>query len=361
MIRPRAPGFWFEPAGWQTALLAPAAMAYGRVAAKRLAEAPRRPAGMPLICIGNFTLGGGGKTPTAIALAKAARRLGLRPGFLTRGHGGAAPLPLLVDPERHGAGLVGDEALLLADEAPTAVTLVRAAGALLLRHAGCDLFLMDDGFQSAQLRPDVALLVVDGTRGLGNGRCFPAGPLRAPLSAQWPLADALLVVGPGAAGDAVLHRAKAEGKSAHRARLAIADDAGLSGARCLAFAGIADPAKFHRSLEEAGAVVEVRRDFPDHHPFGEADAAALLAEAEAKGLVPVTTAKDHARLRDAGPRARALAEAARVLHVELRFEEAGTPDAVIAAALSGFARRGEGSYPRPPADVSAASEAAASA
>ncbi|RIX99744.1 tetraacyldisaccharide 4'-kinase [Aureimonas flava] len=335
----RAPAFWFAPAGWQASLLSPAALVYGRVAARRMERAPRRPATAPLICVGNFTLGGGGKTPAALALAEAARARGLRPGFLTRGHGGAARLPLLVDPDRHGAGLVGDEALLLAEAAPTAVSPDRAAGAILLRHAGCDLFLMDDGFQSAQLRADVALLVVDGARGLGNGRVFPAGPLRAPLEAQWPLADAILVVGEGEAGDAVARRAAAEGRPVHRARLAVLDAASLRGARCLAFAGIADPGKFHRSLAEAGAVVEARRDFPDHHPFGEADAGALLAEAEAKGLVPVTTAKDHVRLAGGGPRARALAEASRVLRVALRFGDAGAPDALIAAALRSFGAR----------------------
>ncbi|WP_061933533.1 tetraacyldisaccharide 4'-kinase [Aureimonas sp. AU22] len=339
--RLRAPAFWFAPAGWQASALSPASLLYGRIAARRMTHAPRRPVAAPLICIGNFTLGGGGKTPTVLALAEAAHGLGLRPGVLTRGHGGSARLPLLVDPERHGAALVGDEALLLADAAPTAVSPDRADGALLLRHAGCDLFLMDDGFQSAQLRFDLALLVVDGTRGLGNGRTFPAGPLRAPLGAQWPLADAILVVGEGDAGEAVARRAREDGKSLYRARLGVTDDAGLRDTRCLAFAGIADPAKFQRSLEEAGALVEARRDFPDHHPFGEADADALLAEAGAQGLVPVTTAKDHVRLAGGGPRARALANAARVLRVSLRFADADAPAALIDAARAAFRARAE--------------------
>ncbi|MBB3936844.1 tetraacyldisaccharide 4'-kinase [Aureimonas phyllosphaerae] len=361
MIPLRAPRFWFEPFGWQAALLEPAAFVYGRVAARRMAEAPRRQAAAPVICIGNFTLGGGGKTPTAMALAEAARALGRTPGFLTRGHGGASRLPLLVEPDRHGAALVGDEALLLAERAPTAASPDRAAGALLLRHAGCDLFLMDDGFQSAQLQPDLALLVVDGATGLGNGRTFPAGPLRAPLGAQWPHADALLVIGAGEPGDAVARRAAADGKPVHRARLATVDAAGLRGVRCLAFAGIANPGKFHASLEEVGAKVETRRDFPDHHPFTEAEAHAILSDAEAKGLVPVTTAKDHVRLLAGGPQARLLGEAARVLRVALRFEDPAAPEAILLAAEAAFRARPPAVQPLAAAPVSALREAAASA
>ncbi|WP_182086725.1 tetraacyldisaccharide 4'-kinase [Aureimonas sp. ME7] len=349
----RPPGFWFRPAGWQTELLWPAAELYGRVATQRLREAPRREAGAPTLCIGNFTMGGGGKTPTALALAAAAKAAGHHPGFLTRGHGGQARIPLLVDRERHGARLVGDEPLLLADKAPTAVSPDRWAGTMLLRHAGCDLFLMDDGFQSAQLRADLSLLVVDGARGLGNARTFPAGPLRAPLHAQWPLADALLLVGEGEAGREVAARAERDGKPVHRARL-VAEEEGFYGLRCLAFSGIADPLKFHRSLAETGAEIAGTRDFPDHHPFTEEDAAALLREADAKDLVPVTTAKDHVRLLDGGPAARELAGRARVLAVALRFDDEGAPGRILAACLAAYEARA-------PASSSRWSEAAGSA
>ncbi len=197
----------------------------------------------------------------------------------------------------------------MAARAPTAASPDRAAGALLLRHAGCDLFLMDDGFQSAQLQPDLALLVVDGATGLATAHLS-----RRPLAraAQRSMA-ACRRCSRGRRGRAGRCRGAPCGRRRQaglsRAPSAV-DAAGLRGARCLAFAGIANPGKFQASLEEVGATVETRRDFPDHHPFTEGEAHALLRDAEARGLVPVTTAKDHVRLLAGGPQARLLGEAA---------------------------------------------------
>lgn len=334
-----APGFWWREPGLLSRALTLPSLAYGAVSRRNLERGPRVRVPLPVVCVGNLTVGGGGKTPTALALGRAALAIGRRPGFLSRGHGGQAKAALLVDSARHGADLVGDEPLLLADLAPTVVAKDRAAGAALLDQAGCDLIVMDDGFQSARLRFDLALLVVDTRRGLGNGALLPAGPLRAPLDTQLAHADALLVVGEGPRGDALGAGLAESGLPVHRARLAAPNAAEFRGRRCLAFAGIADPGKFFASLRDAGAEIVVARSFPDHHTLSESEARELLSEADSLGLDLVTTAKDRARFgRSAGGPMRGLNRLARVLEAELEWAEPGTAEALLSEALERFER-----------------------
>ncbi|WP_062206996.1 tetraacyldisaccharide 4'-kinase [Aureimonas sp. AU12] len=336
----RAPAFWWhEEAGWQARILGPAAALYGAVSGRRMARGVRAEAGLPVICVGNFTVGGGGKTPTALALGRAALALGRRPGFLTRGHGGRGGAAVLADPARHDAARVGDEAMLLAALAPTAVAADRLAGARLLAQAGCDLAIMDDGFQSARLRADLSLIVVDAGRGLGNGRVLPAGPLRAPLGRQLADADALLAIGEGRGADQAADLAQRAGKPLLRARSLAPNASAFAGQRVLAFCGIADPSKFHRSLEDAGAEIVASTDFPDHHMFTPDEARALLSEADSLGLMLATTAKDHARLGSATGVGAALGARASVLEQVLRFEHTSDAGDLVTQALQSFARR----------------------
>ena len=258
---------------------------------------------LPVLCIGNPTVGGAGKTPAAIALGRAALEAGLRPGFLSRGYGRSGRGTVLVDPNRHRASEVGDEPLLLAAYAPTVVASDRVTGAELLARQGIDLVIMDDGFQSRTVEPDMAILVVDGARGVGNGRVLPAGPLRAPLDIQLQRADAVLAVDSGAgvqAAKAVVDKAAGFVVPVVNGRIMVEGGEALRGRGVFAFSGLADPAKFVRSLEQAGARVRGRRDFADHHPFTRAEIEALLSEAATLGAVPVTTAKDMARIRGLG-------------------------------------------------------------
>ena len=278
---------------------------------------PGARADLPTIVVGGLTLGGDGKTPAALALASLLAETGERPFFLTRGHGrrNARGAPFLVDPQIHSACEVGDEALLLAWRAPTIVGVDRAAGAKLARMLGATTLVLDDGLQSRRLEPDLALAVVDGFYGAGNGLCPPAGPLRAPLQRQLAAVDAILLIGEGVAGEAVAHRARAAGKSVLRARLAPLPCA-LAGERALAFAGIARPEKFFATLRAAGVALVGARSFADHHLYTEREIAALTREAERLGATLVTTEKDAARL-GAAIRARVA-----VLPVELVLEEA---------------------------------------
>lgn len=340
MIVGPAPAFWWrEEAGWQARALRPAAALYGAVSGRSMARGRRAEAGLAVICVGNFTVGGGGKTPTALALGRAALALGRRPGFLTRGHGGSGGEAVLVDLARHDAARVGDEAMLLAALAPTAVAADRPAGARLLAQARCDLAIMDDGFQSARLRADLSLVVIDGGRGLGNGRVLPAGPLRAPLDRQLFHADMLLAIGEGRGLEQAAELAERAGRPLLRARSVAPNAPAFAEQRVLAFCGIADPGKFHRALREAGAEIVASTDFPDHHPFTPNEARALLAEADSLGLLLATTAKDHARLAfTTGVRA-ALGGRALVLEQALRFEREGDAGDLVTRALQNFAAR----------------------
>ena len=176
-------------------LLQPAGWAYGRATARRMREAGER-AGAPTICVGNFVAGGAGKTPAALALARMLIADGRRVAFLSRGYGGAERVePLLVDANAHTAAIVGDEPLLLAKLAPCWVGADRVRSARSAIEAGANTLVLDDGLQNAGLVKDLAFAVVDGETGFGNGLCVPAGPLRAPVSAQLPFVRALIVLG----------------------------------------------------------------------------------------------------------------------------------------------------------------------
>ena len=296
----REPAFWRRPSSWISLLLMPLGAIYGLVAGWRL----RREgfdAGIPVLCVGNYHVGGAGKTPTVLALAKLLRDLGETPVVLSRGYGGRLRGPIMVDPERHGAVEVGDEPLMLARTVPVAVARDRINGVALARSQGASVILMDDGFQNPAIAKDAALIVIDGDRGLGNGYVFPAGPLRAPLRPQLARTDALIVVGDGTAAKAVAAAIAAQGKPVLSAHLG-ADDASvaaLRGKRALAFAGIGDPNRFFRTLRASGIDVVRERAFPDHHPFSKTEIETLIADAKRDGLTLVTTEKDLARLRTA--------------------------------------------------------------
>ncbi|SIR06976.1 lipid-A-disaccharide kinase [Rhizobium sp. RU20A] len=329
-----APPFWWMKAGWQAFALAPLALAYGAVSGARMNRARRRSVPAPVLCIGNFTVGGAGKTPTALAIARAARGMGLNPGFLSRGYGGTLDVTTLVDPAHHRARDVGDEPLLLAREALTVICRKRLQGALRLIEAGADLIIMDDGFQSARLVIDYALVVVDGGRGIGNRFVVPAGPVRAPLAVQMRHASALLKVGDGEAADPEVRRAARAGKGVFRAAVSVLNGAEVAGRRVLAWAGIADPAKFHRSLAAVGAEIVDTVSFPDHHVLSDDEIADLLARAERDGLTLVTTAKDEVRLERSNPLAADLAARSLVLTIEMGFDDPLAPAKIITETLA---------------------------
>jgi tetraacyldisaccharide 4'-kinase len=316
----RAPGFYYRRSGLAAFLLLPFSMLYGAAIA-RLMGWPGARAALPVICIGNPTLGGAGKTPTAIAIAHMLADMGERPAFLSRGYGGSEKGPVLADPAMHTAREVGDEPLLLAGEFPTVVARDRPAGAALARAEGASVIVMDDGFQNPSLSKDLALLVVDAATGIGNGDVFPAGPLRAPLHAQLAFAHAVVRVGRGEASRFVEEQAKADGLNVFAAELAPDPQvaASLKGKKLLAFAGIGHPRKFFGTLRLHGANIVEERAFADHHRYTAADARELLESAKARGLTLATTEKDLARMKGDAALNELVAKST-ALPVRLQFE-----------------------------------------
>lgn len=335
-----APPFWWTKPDWRAWGLWPLSYVYGAVARRRLLNARREKMDAPVLCVGNLTVGGSGKTPVAVAIADAARQMGLNPGILSRGHGGSVGgHPHLVDPHHDVAKHVGDEPLLLARAAPVAVTPDRAAGARLLINHGCDLLIMDDGFQSARIHIDYALIVVDARRGIGNGHTIPGGPMRAGLIDQMRFADGVLKMGEGHAADIVVRHAARAGRPFFIATVKPDFPDGLTGTRCLAYAGIGDPSKFYDTVRASGAELIVEKSFGDHHFFSEFDAQELLSTAEEQGLQLVTTAKDYIRLEHGGPALEALRKASKVIEIEAVFELERTPKVIIQSTLDAYRRR----------------------
>jgi tetraacyldisaccharide 4'-kinase len=296
----KAPAFWFAERSALAQLLRPAGFVWGAVAARRMARGGLS-ADVPVVTVGNFVAGGAGKTPAAIAIARLLIEAGEAPAFVARGYGGSASRGIAVRVQDQPASVVGDEPLLLARVAPTFVGADRAAAS----RAACEttkasVLVLDDGLQSRRVEPDLAVAVVDGASGTGNGLCIPAGPLRAPLREQLRHVHAVVIVGAGEPGEAVGALARTAGLPVFSARIAPTPEArALAGEKVVAFAGVGRPGKFFATLDEIGARIVARRGFADHHVYTAGEIESLRALAQRGNARLVTTEKDFARLPDA--------------------------------------------------------------
>ncbi|MGM0586755.1 MAG: tetraacyldisaccharide 4'-kinase [Pseudomonadota bacterium] len=299
----RAPEFWRRPPerpGLLARVLTPLGWLYGWATARRVARAPEWRAPVPVICLGNLTAGGAGKTPAALAVLEALAARGVKAHALSRGYGGRAGRagPRRVDPRGDTAAEVGDEPLLLAGFAPVWVCGDRVAAARAAAEAGAEALVMDDGFQNPGLAKDLSILVVDAGAGFGNGRMIPAGPLREPVAAGLARADAALILGAAPA------RARLRTRWPELERVELLEgevvprEIGIDwrGERVIAFAGIARPEKFFATLRGLGAELVAEHAFPDHAPFPPAALRRLEAEAARAEARLVTTEKDAVRL-----------------------------------------------------------------
>ena len=324
----RAPDFWHrEPAGLIAELLSPVGAALD--AAGRLRRAVVRPyrAPVPVICVGNLVAGGSGKTPVALSIAGRLAERGIANAIVMRGYGGRLAGPVRVDPRTHDAASVGDEALLAAEQTTCWIARDRAAGVRAAVAEGALAVVLDDGFQNPSVAKDFSLVVIDAAYGFGNGRLMPAGPLREHVAAGLARADAAIVLGddappPSVRGQIVL-RATLEPKSADR----------FVGAKLIAFAGIGRPEKFFATLRTLGADLAGTRAFPDHHPYRDAELAALRHEAASAGARLVTTRKDWVRLKSAQR------DNIEVLNVTLRWDDPEALDALLLFASADDDRR----------------------
>ena len=326
------PFWWYRSKGALAAALAPLGRVYGGRAEARFARDEAYRSRLPVICIGNFTAGGGGKTPTAIAVAALLKELGQKPAFLTRGYGGTSQGPVPVK-KGQSAEEVGDEPLLLAETAPTFVSADRAAGAKAIEASDASVIVMDDGFQNPSLAKDLSLVVVDAGSGIGNGLVMPAGPLRAPLAAQMARADALIMIGDGEKATRLAEAFAASSKPVLKARMVPRQDRRwLSVLPIIGFAGIARPEKFFATLRDNGARLIDARAYPDHYRYSERQARSLLKEATDYNAMLVTTEKDWVRLPD-DPESAAgeLKHRSRPFLIAIEFDDA----AAIKQLLSG--------------------------
>lgn len=330
----REPAFWWEPPSALSRLLAPVGAAYGAVAAKRMAQ-DGQSCGIPVICAGNYHLGGAGKTPFVMVLVELLKELGEKPFVLSRGYGGKLRGPVLVKAP-HDADDVGDEPLLLSRVAPVVVAADRLAGALRARELGASVIVMDDGFQNPSLRKDLAIVVIDSGRGAGNASVFPAGPLRAPLDAQIARTDTLLVIGLAHGADEVAARVAARGAPVLHARFRPSETSigALQGRRVLAFAGIGDPERFFKTLRNNGIEVARTRTFDDHHLYSIEEIEQLTAEAAAERLLLVSTEKDMVRLGSEGGVLASLRRNIHTFEVTLDLAERDTLRALVVETLA---------------------------
>jgi tetraacyldisaccharide 4'-kinase len=327
---PHPPGFWRRD-GLLPRLLSPLAACTTAVTAWRVGQ-PGWRAPIPVICCGNVTVGGAGKTTLALDLAARLAAQGRAVHVLLRGYGGSGRGTHRVAPG-DTAATVGDEALLLAEVAPTWTGADRAASAHAAVAAGAKLLVLDDGLQNPTLNKDLSLLVVDGATGFGNGRVLPAGPLREPIAAGAARCQAAVLIGDDRAGAAASLPASLP---VLRARLVPGAEAEeLAGRKVLAFAGIASPEKFFTTLREAGAVLAATVPFPDHHRFTDRELRHLLDEAARLGAVPATTRKDAVRLPPH------ISRQVHIVSVTLAWDDPASLDALLLRTLNGQPHKGD--------------------
>lgn len=339
----REPAWWYAPSpGLVGRILEPAGALWGFIAQRRIAQGSPYRAPVPVICIGNFTAGGTGKTPLALEVAGIVHAMGLKPAFLSRGYGGRTRGPHWVDAARNRSADVGDEPLLLAAHHPTLVARDRATGARAIVESPTspDVIIMDDGLQNPSVAKDLTIAVVDGARGIGNGRVIPAGPLRAPLAFQLTLVDAVVInrgTEGGASGFADHLRTDFEGPVLDARIAPSGDTSWLTGAPVVAFAGIGVPERFFSTLRALGARLADAIAFPDHHAFTPADATRLLDLAREHGATLVTTEKDRVRLAGPDEPLATLRGAARALPIRMTLE--ARDEGRLAALIEGAVGR----------------------
>ena len=317
--RVKTPRFWYpKSSGVLPVLLSPLSGVFRAGTFLRRAFAKPYRASVPVICVGNAVAGGAGKTPVALALARMLFEEGFKPVFVTRGYGGSGDVTY-VDPARHTYEDVGDEALLLAQTAPTWAGRDRVA-AIRQAETNGSVIIMDDGLQNPHVKPALSLLVVDGEAGIGNGHIIPAGPLRESFAAALDRAAALIILGDR---DQQNLAARTE-LPVFRARLQPDLPRGFArDGKFVAFAGIGRPEKFYATARTLGLDIIAICDFPDHHPYSEADIETLRLQAEEQGAHLLTTTKDAARLP---PDFRA---EVMVLPVALAFDDPAAPLALM--------------------------------
>lgn len=314
----RAPDFWKTDRS-MSKLLAPLGIAYGALSMLHARISKPCKVSIPVLCVGNAVAGGAGKTPVSMALHALLSANRENIFFLSRGYGGTLAGPLLIQPH-HTARHVGDEALLLAAQGATIISRDRLRGATLASLHHAQMLIMDDGLQNHALHKDFSLLVVDGTYGFGNQKLLPAGPLRTPLTYLFSKVQAVVIMNEDRYGVASFIPATLP---VFKARTEVMKGSGLAGQKVIGFAGIANPEKFHATLQTIGCDIIQFFGFSDHHTFSNHELTKLENAARSTHTMLVTTRKDWVRLPEH------FRAKVKVVDIEARFEEPETLLALI--------------------------------
>ena len=251
---------------------------------------------LKVICIGNFTIGGTGKTPFAIYIYKLLKNLGYKPVFLTRGYKGLIKGPIKVK-DTHNFKDIGDEALLLNKIGPTIVSKDRSLGARLIeKHEdNYNIIIMDDGLQNYQLEQDVKFMLVDKNLKFGNEFCIPAGPLREPASQGLMRIDAIVLTGNN---NKEIDFNNVHNKTVFNSKVKTMKPPKIKNEKLLAFCGLANSNKFYETLKENGFNVTSTKSFPDHYEYKNEDIDKLIKEANSQNLKLITTEKDYVKINN---------------------------------------------------------------
>ena len=303
----KTPKFWYKkniisyilsPFGWLYHCAT-----YLRLKLKKTYKSP-----LPVICVGNLTAGGTGKTPVAIAIAEILKQNKNNPFFISRGYGGTLK-GIVVDNNVHTAKDVGDEPLLLSQVAPVCINHDRAMSAKLAFNNGAKSLIMDDGFQNPSLYKDLSFLVFNGNFGVGNGKVIPAGPLRESFNSGIKRANAIIIIGDDKTG------------IAQKTSLPIffadikEEKPTLANKNVYAFAGIGYPEKLYQSLKKTGLNVVRTKDFPDHHFYSEEELRDIIKTAQKENLSIFTTSKDYVKIPHQ------LQKFFNVLHIKIQWRD----------------------------------------
>ncbi len=246
---------------------------------------------IPVICIGNVTLGGAGKTPTVIKIRKLLSNDFSNIFVLTRGYKGKACGPLIVK-KNSSFRNVGDESLLHYKYGPTCVAKNKFAGVRFSENLGCDLILMDDGLQSVDIKKDLRILVIDSNFGFGNKKLLPSGPLREKVSESINRSQLILIIGNN---KRFIESYSFPGEKVFFAKKEISTDK-IKTKNLLVFSALGDNNNFHNSLIEKGYQIKRKKEFPDHHIFKKEEIHKILLEAKNRKLSIICTEKDYIKV-----------------------------------------------------------------
>lgn len=305
----KTPAFWSER-GWISNALLPLAWLFELVGYLKQAYIKPSKFPIPVVCIGNITAGGAGKTPVALHIGAMLQEQEAGAFFLTRGYGGTLRGPIRVNPSKHTAQLVGDEPLLLAQVLPTIVARNRVEGARFAMQQGARMIVMDDGLQNPWIAKTVSLVVMDGKIGFGNGRLLPAGPLRERPRTALKRAHAVIVINRSTSIPPM-----PKSLLVLTARSQLVQPEFLKGKKIFAFCGLAYPQKFFDMLTATGAKISGTQAFADHYPYQAHDMNRLLAQSIPYDAALITTRKDYVRIPEA------FKECVAVVDMELTFDD----------------------------------------